>query len=199
MTASKLLASFWIDSETRAGLTGSPMEKLRRFAAIRHLAVSDDVLAQAARYIACTGDVEQWVVLISISGHPHAIWAFMLDAMDAAQTDEHLWKIAYGLADTLLAHNGSMFPHFEARAARDARFARMLTAAWRHRISDRVWTRLRAIQASVPDPPPQMIALEHGAEWGAGRLTPEDRATEDKGMYVRGPGGDWVKRRRAGA
>ena len=41
---------------------------------------------------------------------------------------------------------------FEGRAASDPRFARMLTAAWRHMMSDDVWTRVQAIQAKVDDP-----------------------------------------------
>lgn len=35
--------------------------------------------------------------------------------------------------------------------AADARFARMVTGAWKYRMADEVWTGVRAIQARVPD------------------------------------------------
>ncbi len=118
----------------------------------------------------------------------------MLNAVAFAETEDHLGRIACGLAEILLAHYGSLMPLFEERARKDPKFARMLTGVWRHRMSDEVWMRLRALQAAVELPLSQMIPLENGIDYMAEHLKPDDRSTPDKGRYSRDAAGNWIKK-----
>jgi len=140
------------------------------------------------------GDVDQWVTFITFFAHPNALWNFMLDAVAAAENDDQLEKIAASLAEHILAHYGSTIPRFEAQALRDSRFKRMLTGVWRHRMSDHVWMRLRAIQSDVHAPLSNMIPLEHGVDYMSDSLSQDDRKHDDKGRYILQADGDWKKR-----
>lgn len=199
-TVGQLLAAYWLQDDPKTLDERKGIECLRQFADGKRLLVSDAVLQQAVHHLnggLAKGDVGQWIVLICFWGHPHAIWDFMLDALSVAESDEHLGKIATGLAEHILAHYGSMMPYFEEYARADSRFKRMLTGVWRHRMSDDVWMRLRAMQAEVSDPLSTMIPLEHGVEYMAHSLSREDRVNEDKSRcrYRRDAEGNWRKAR----
>lgn len=185
---------YWLRSEELNLQDQNTLEKLRSFVRQRELQVSDQVLEKASDFLHSgfsKGDVEQWIVFICFWWHPHALWNFTIDAMAAAENDDDFGRIAVGLAEHILAHYGSMMPYFEARAAVDPDFKRMLTGVWRHRMSADVWTRLRALQAEVPDPLGNMIPLAKGVEYGADRLKLSDRSTDDKGRYRRDSSGEW--------
>lgn len=194
ITVEELLATYWLDSENHIVAPGRTAETLRRYCEKRGLAASDSILEKAAGHLDGfgKGDVDQWVVHVCFFAHPHTLWNFMIDALRVAETNGHLQKIAAGLAEHILSSYGSMIPYFEARAREDSRFKRMLTGAWRHRMSDRVWMRLRAIQAEVPEPLSNMIPLENGSDYMSDSLKPGDRETDDKGRFVRDADGKWI-------
>ncbi len=123
----------------------------------------------------------------------------MLEAVTAADNDDHLEAVAAGLAEHILAHYGSMIPLFEKQARKDRRFKRMLTGVWRNRMSDDVWLRLRTIQSDVPDPLSNMLPLQHGVEYMSDNLSKEDRQKADKGRFVRDSQGIWRKQRSGSA
>lgn len=191
-----MLAAYWLDAHLQSDSKHTLLERLTSFANEHKFHVTDTALAKAEEHLQSDlikEDVEQWVIFISFMGHPHAIWDFMLDAVALAKTEDHLGRIATGLAETLLAHYGSLITLFEERASKDPKFAIMLTGVWRHRICDDVWTRLRVLQSTVASPLSQMIPLEHGVEYMAERMKPDDRNTPDKGLYSRDAEGNWTK------
>ncbi len=198
VTVEQLLAAFWLDSENQEYPPKPPLERLRQFAEERRYAISDADLQEAADHLSgklAGGEADGWVVFICFWGHPRALWNFMIDAVAMADNDGHLEKIAACLAEHILAHYGSMIPHFEFWAKKDCTFKRMLTGVWRHRMSDDVWMRLRAIQAEVPDPLSNLIALEQGVEYMADTMSAEDRKNDDKTgcRYCRDSDGKWQK------
>ena len=193
----QLLAAFWLDNEPQPHSKYTMLELLTSFVKERQFKMSDAAIAKAAEHLEndmINKDIEQWVVHISFMEHPHAIWNFMLDAIRFAKTDEHLGRIACGLAETLLAHYGSLMPLFESQASKDPKFAYMLTGVWRHRMCDDVWARLRILQNKVAMPLPQMIPMENGDDYMGDLLSPEDRNAPDKGMFFLDAKGNWIKR-----
>ena len=196
LTVDALMATYWLNTEEQINTSKSNLEHLRQFAEERNLVISEAGLQEAADHLdveLAGRNVNGWVVFISFFGHPHNLWNFMLDAVLAAKNDEHLLKIAAGPAEHILAHYGSMVPYFEEQARRDRKFKRMLTGVWRHRMSDDVWMRLRAIQSDVPDPFSSMIPLDQGIAYMADSLSQADRENDDKGMYRRDAKGEWKK------
>ncbi|HEX8257794.1 MAG TPA: hypothetical protein VF589_09175 [Allosphingosinicella sp.] len=80
-------------------------------------------------------------------------WAFLKAAVDCAETNGELRAVAAGPFEHLLGSHGEHYiAQVESRCREDGKFARMTTAAWRHRMGDDVWRRVQAIQAAVPDP-----------------------------------------------
>jgi hypothetical protein len=142
-------------------------------------------------------DVGGYIVVLNFVGHPHSNWNFLIDAVAVAQTDAQLRSIAAGPAEHLFAHYGSLIELFEDQAARDPKFARMLTGAWRHRASDDVWRRIRAIQRAVPDPLAAIPGDDEDEEH-AEKMKPEDRLQPDKGWFRLTKDGTWMRRRRDG-
>lgn len=194
LTAAQLLAAYWLHGIDKHNSPEPPKTRLRAFARARSLPVADSVFEEAAEHLEAellNGDVGLWVVRLCFRGHPYFIWNFMIDAMQMAETDENLQMIAAQLPEFLLAHYGSLIPLFERHARDDQRFRRMLTGVWRHRMSDNVWMRLRAIQAEVPDPLPSMLSLDHGVDHKADTMSPEDRRTDDKGRFKLNADGEW--------
>jgi len=193
----KLLASYWLDTKDFIKKSDSSAPALRQFAERRGFSVSDEDLQKAAVHLdgeMSEGDPNRWVVFICFFGHPHALWNFMMDAMSVASCSNDYHKIATELAEHILAHYGSMIGYFEKIAKADNRFVHMLTGVWRHRMSDDVWMRLRAIQAQDCDPLPMMIPLENGVDYMAHSLSEEDRTSPDKGRYILDAEGNWVRR-----
>jgi|GEM_PF-3919721 len=172
------------------------LERLTSFVKERQFKMSDADIAKAAEHLQnefVNEDIEQWVVCISFMEHPHTIWNFMLNAVAFAKTDDHLGRIACGLAETLLAHYGSLMPLFEDRARKDPKFSCMLTGVWRNGICDDVWMRLRVLQAEVALPLPRMVPLDRSVDDTAQHLTRKDRDTPDKGLYSLNAKGHWMK------
>ncbi len=197
LTPEQLLAAYWLDGRLQSNSKHSLRDRLISFTKEHKFKVADAAIAKAEEHLQnnfANEDIEQWVVVISFMGHPHAIWNFMLDAVALAKSEDHLERIACGLAETLLAHYGSLMSLFEERARKDPKFARMLTGVWRHRMCDDVWMRLRALQATIPLPLRPMIPLENGIDYMSEHLKPEDRNTPDKGMYSLDAKGNWVKK-----
>ncbi len=98
-------------------------------------------------------DARMAVVLMNFTAPADVQWKFLQAAVDLAESDDELGTIAAGPFEHLLGHHGADYIELvEARCRDDARFARMTTGAWRHMMSDDVWSRVQAIQAAVPDP-----------------------------------------------
>jgi hypothetical protein len=70
-----------------------------------------------------------------------------------ADSDDELRHIAAGPLEHLLGwHANDVIARVEAQAAADHKFARTLTAVWQYMMSDEVWARVEAMQATVSDP-----------------------------------------------
>ena len=86
------------------------------------------------------------------------LWSLTLGLIAGAPNDEWaLQSIAAGpLEDLLSRFDGEAIERVEAEASRDPKFRRVLSGVWRMNMSADVWGRVRAIQAAVPDPLPEM-------------------------------------------
>ncbi|CAN5524761.1 hypothetical protein BH10PSE14_BH10PSE14_19190 [soil metagenome] len=92
------------------------------------------------------------VVLMNFTAPPEVQWTFLQATVDGARTDDQLYAIAAGPFEHLLGFHGEDFiAPLEARCRDNVRFARMTTAAYQHLMSDAVWRRVQAIQATVTD------------------------------------------------
>jgi hypothetical protein len=97
------------------------------------------------------------VTWLTFAVGPEEQWRFILELIDAAvlASDTVLQAIAAGPLEGLLGRFGSQIvDRVERRAGLDARFRRVLSGVWKHRMSDSVWARIRAIQLRVTDPLP---------------------------------------------
>ncbi len=85
-------------------------------------------------------------------------WGVILDLIARAPDEEDvLQTLAAGPLEGFLGRfDGEVIDRVEAEAARDPKFRRVLSGVWKHGMSDPVWGRIRAIQATVPDPLPEM-------------------------------------------
>lgn len=93
------------------------------------------------------------VVLMNFTAPAAIQWEFLQAAIDRATTDHQLYDIAAGPFEHLLGFHGDAYIELvEERCAADPKFARMTTAAYRHRMSDAVWQRVQDIQNRVADP-----------------------------------------------
>ncbi len=98
-------------------------------------------------------DVGSAVVLMNFTATADVQWAFLQAAVDGAETDDELYAVAAGPFEHLLGtHGGHYIALVESRCHDDAKFARMTTAAYQHMMSEEVWGRVQAIQATVQDP-----------------------------------------------
>jgi hypothetical protein len=84
--------------------------------------------------------------------------AMILDLIAAAPDDENvLGDIAAGPLEGFLSNfDAAVIDRGEAEAASEPRFRRVVSGVWKLEMSDPVWQRIRAIQATVPDPLPAM-------------------------------------------
>jgi hypothetical protein len=97
--------------------------------------------------------VGQAVVMMNFTAAPDHQWRFIRAAVAHAESDDQLGHIAAGPLEHLLGWHGEKFiDRVEEQATADAKFARMLTGAWKYMMPDPVWARVQAIQARVPDP-----------------------------------------------
>jgi hypothetical protein len=104
---------------------------------------------------AAASDYGQRVVMMNFTAAPEEQWRFIVAAIESASSDSDLGHIAAGPVEHLLGWHGEKFiDRVEQRAGQDPRFARAMTGVWQYKMSDDVWTRVRAIQAKVSDPLP---------------------------------------------
>ena len=98
-------------------------------------------------------DLSMMVVMMNFTAAADDQWQFIRGAVAYAGSDDELGQIAAGPLEHLLGWHGEKFiTQVEQQAGADPKFARMLTGAWKYRMSDEVWARVQAIQARVPDP-----------------------------------------------
>jgi len=94
------------------------------------------------------------VVTMNFLGTPETQWTFLVAAVELAESQEELGAIAAGPFEHLLGFHGDAFIDAVEELCRESpKFARMTNGAWRHMMSDAVWERVQAIQASVSDTP----------------------------------------------
>jgi hypothetical protein len=85
-----------------------------------------------------------------------------------------LQSIAAGPLEGFLGRfDDAVIERVEAEAARDRKFRRVLSGVWKHGMTDSVWDRVRAIQAIVPDPLPEMRPFGDGSVPGLRSTTRE--------------------------
>jgi hypothetical protein len=154
--------------ELAATLLGSPDSGIRpRRTARRSLSrlwkpLDPEAMAYfAARWLAELRDgppagesaVGQAVAMMNFAAAPEQQWLFIRSAVAQAATDDELGHVAAGPLEHILGRHGDQYiAAVEEEAARDAKFARMLTGVWKYMMSDEVWGRVQAIQARVPAP-----------------------------------------------
>ena len=91
--------------------------------------------------------VAMQVTMMNFLAPPADQWAFLLAAVDLAESDDELCEIAVGPFEHLLGFHGEAYIDLvESVAAGDPKFARMTKDSWRHLMSDDVWRRVQAIQ-----------------------------------------------------
>jgi tetratricopeptide (TPR) repeat protein len=92
--------------------------------------------------------------LMSYFAAPKQQWQFILAAVSQAESDDELWEIAAGPVGTLLSgHGEEVIERIEQQAAKDSKFARMLTGVWKWgKMKKEIWLRVRILQANVKDP-----------------------------------------------
>ena len=99
---------------------------------------------------AAGSDVGQAVVLMNFTATPDQQLIFIEAAVEHAATDEELGHIAAGPIEHLLGFHGEqVIDRVERLAEENPRFARMLTAAWQHTMSESIWARVQALQAKA--------------------------------------------------
>jgi hypothetical protein len=88
-------------------------------------------------------------------------WVMILELVALAPEDEQvLGFIAAGPLEGFLGRfDNEAIERVEAAAEADPKFRRVLTGVWKHGMSDAVWKRVRAVQATVPDPLSEMRPL----------------------------------------
>ncbi|MGE0707563.1 MAG: DUF6869 domain-containing protein [Planctomycetota bacterium] len=98
-------------------------------------------------------DVRMAVVALSFTAAAKHHWTFIRAALTQATTDDPLGAIAAGPLEHLLGwHAQDYLPVVEAACAEDPRLARTITGVRRYRMTDEVWSRVRALQARGGDP-----------------------------------------------
>lgn len=98
-------------------------------------------------------DVGQSVVMMNFTSTAEHQWRFLSAAMNHAESDDEFGHIAAGPLEHLLSKHGEDYiALIEERAASDPKFARMVTGAWKHMMTDDIWQRVQAIQAKCPNP-----------------------------------------------
>lgn len=94
--------------------------------------------------------VDDAVVLMNFTKPAETQWAFILSAIQHAQTNDAFAALAAGPVEHLLGwHGDDYIDRVEAEAARSQKFAHMLTFAWRYMMNDEVWARVQALQADA--------------------------------------------------
>jgi hypothetical protein len=88
----------------------------------------------------------------------------ILELIAAAPIDDRvLQSIAAGPLEGFLGRfDAEAIDRVEAEAASNRRFRRVLSGVWKHGMTDPVWSRVRAIQATVNDPLPEMRPFADG-------------------------------------
>jgi len=102
---------------------------------------------------ATAADVGEAVVFMNFTAGPDQQWQFICSAVAQAESDDELGHIAAGPLEHLLGSHGENFiAPVEARTVADGKFARMVTGVWKHTMTDDVWARVQAIQATASNP-----------------------------------------------
>jgi hypothetical protein len=85
-------------------------------------------------------------------------WSIILELITEAPDDDWvLQSIAAGPLEGFLGRfDGAVIDRVEAEAATNPKLRRVLSGVWKHGMSDAVWSRVRAIQATAIDPLPEM-------------------------------------------
>ena len=80
-------------------------------------------------------------------------WARVLADIAAAPDDQALKRCAVEILESELGfYDDLIIELVEQEASHNARLRRALTVVWRGGMSDQVWERIQAIQATVTDP-----------------------------------------------
>ena len=95
-------------------------------------------------------DLGQKVVLMNFTATAAQQWLFLVAAVNAARSEDHLAAIAAGPLEHLLVKHGHAYISLvETEAQNSKSFADAVAAVWRNSMSDEVWSRVQSIQALV--------------------------------------------------
>ncbi len=87
---------------------------------------------------------------MSFTASPEVQWKFICSAVEQSNNDDELGTIAAGPFEHLMGGHGLTYiDQLEQLCLTNVQFARMTTGAWQHTMSEEVWTRVQAIQASA--------------------------------------------------
>ena len=100
---------------------------------------------------------------VSFYANDFQLWSLILELIERAPNDDKaLQDIAAGSLEGFLGRfDDKMIDRVEQEAFRDEKFRRVLSGVWKHGMSDTTWNRIRAIQETVSNPLPEMIAFEN--------------------------------------
>ncbi len=105
-----------------------------------------------------TGAAMAITALTFFEDDPDVQWSVILDLVAASpDNDQVLQAIAAGPLEGFLARfDAEVIDRVEAEADRDPKFRRVLSGVWKLTMTDPVWLRVRAIQATAESPLPAM-------------------------------------------
>jgi hypothetical protein len=106
--------------------------------------------------------VDMTMTGVSFYANDFQLWGLILELVDLAPDDDDmLQNIAAGPLESFLGRfDDGVIERVEQEASRNEKFHRTLSGVWKHGMCDATWNRVRAIQATVAKPLPEMIPFE---------------------------------------
>jgi hypothetical protein len=98
-----------------------------------------------------TNDAFMVMSFVEPAEDPEDAWANILEGVRRASSEKVLGLIGAGALENFLAHHGGAFiDRVERETKADPRFHTAVLNLWRWKISEPVWQRLQALQATSP-------------------------------------------------
>jgi hypothetical protein len=90
------------------------------------------------------------VVLMNFTASHEVQWEFIQIAVAKAASESELSAVAAGPFEHLMGSHGEVYINrVEQLANSSQEFRKMVSSSWRHMMSDEVWARVKAIQATA--------------------------------------------------
>lgn len=115
----------------------------------------EDMPALAAQWIAelranlpmTDKDIETTVTLMNFTASADVQWAFLVAAVEAAESEDEFCAVAAGPFEHLLGHHGDAYiDEVERRCREEPKWKQVVADSWRYMMSDSIWARVQALQ-----------------------------------------------------